>query len=148
MHRRLCLTALAALFACNTTRTPASATTQHTSHTTSVAESASDAATAAEIGPTLSIGASSWTGRCADIVSRLRAVKSRLPSACQQDGDCQCYVGGVSDVTGCGGASDAATAAEIARIQAEFRAARCDYGVNCSPRVCDVRCVNQRCVER
>lgn len=146
MHRMIRALSLATLCSCNTTRTPASTPpTQRATHTMN--DAVSDASSP-DLGSTLTIGDATWSGRCADIVSRMQAVKARLPSACQQDSDCQCYVGGIAGVTGCGGASDADTAAQIARIQAEFRAARCDYGVNCSPRLCDVRCVNQRCVER
>lgn len=98
--------------------------------------------------PSLSIGRARWTGPCATVVSRMRAVVARLPSACASDAECMCYPGGIGAVTGCGGVSDPATAAEVARIQAEFRQSRCDYSVSCAPRECRAACMQGRCAER
>jgi hypothetical protein len=95
--------------------------------------------------PSLTVGRARWSGPCATIVSRMRAVLARLPSACAADADCTCYPGGIEAVTGCGAVSDMATAREVTQIQADFRANRCDYSVSCAPRECRAACVQGRC---
>lgn len=143
MSRSTLTFALAALAACNTPRPPVAPPPNRPS---AVAVDSGVAPSSVE--PTLTVGRASWTGRCAEIVSRMLAVKARLPSACASDNDCACYPGGIDAVTGCGGASDGPTSAEITRIQTEFSEARCNYRVNCSPRACNVGCVRGRCAER
>lgn len=143
MARLIFALALAALAACNTPRPPV-APPPHQQSTVALDASVAPTPDA----PTLTVGRATWTGRCAEIVARMQTAKARLPSACTRDGDCVCYPGGIESVTGCGGASDGPTAAEITRIQTEFREARCDYGVNCAPRACNAGCVQGRCAER
>jgi hypothetical protein len=142
---RLSLGALVSLVAagCSTPRPP------RTAHSSGRAEPVANATVDAGVAePSLSIGRARWTGPCATVVSRMRAVITRLPSACASDAACVCYPGGVESVTACGGVSDTEAAAEVARLQAEFRQNRCDYGVNCAPRECRAACVQGRCAER
>lgn len=82
---------------------------------------------------------------CDAIRGRFNATHAARKDTCTTDTDCACYnpVGGPQ--LGCGGVTDAATAAKLAEIEKEFHAARCAWTHQCGARVCTPKCNAGRC---
>jgi hypothetical protein len=86
-----------------------------------------------------------WTGDCARVVHEIQSVIAALPSPCEKAGDCVCHPGGIEAVSGCGGESDLAASRRISELTREFERLRCDYGVDCAPRLCESACIDGKC---
>lgn len=82
---------------------------------------------------------------CHRVVKDLERELATLPSTCTKDSDCTCYVGGVSGVTKCGGASDLATAVRVGKLTEEYGSSHCLPVDNCAASLCTARCVSGRC---
>ncbi|HEY1957104.1 MAG TPA: hypothetical protein VGH28_15900 [Polyangiaceae bacterium] len=64
--------------------------------------------------------------------------------ACSVDADCECFQGGVSTKSACGGVTDRATATKLEALRAEYEHASCD-ALSCAASLCRPVCVGERC---
>lgn len=81
---------------------------------------------------------------CASVQERFKARLDRASGACTTDADCGCY-NPVHGALGCGGRTDAATAAALRELEAEFHRHGCRWPHQCAPQECEPACVAGRC---
>jgi len=84
--------------------------------------------------------------RCMELSEEFEKVLAGGPGKCKKPADCAAYRAGVGQ--NCGGVTDKATAAKLARISDEFFAKDCDYTVNCAPRgAFHAECLSGTCAQ-
>ena len=84
------------------------------------------------------------SGDCAAIAARFRQALGEATGTCSSDSDCACY-NAVIPEAGCGGITDAATAARLAGIEHDFHAASCPWPHQCGASLCQPHCTSSRC---
>jgi len=82
-------------------------------------------------------------GACASTLASYDALVAG-GGACSVDSDCECFQGGVSPKSACGGVTDRATAAKLESVRADYEHAQCD-ALSCAGWVCAPKCSGGRC---
>jgi hypothetical protein len=95
--------------------------------------------------PSAAAPASPFADRCEPPRARFRAASVAATGACATDAECGCF-NPVVDEAGCGGVTDATTAAALAAIERDFHAASCPWPHQCAPWACEPTCRAGRCV--
>jgi len=83
---------------------------------------------------------------CDVIAARFRTALSATAGTCRTDADCACYNPVITEA-GCGGITDATTAAQLAAIEREFHAASCPWPHQCAAMSCQPHCASGRCAQ-
>ena len=81
---------------------------------------------------------------CASVVASYDGLVAS-GGACASDGDCECFQGGVSPKSACGGVTDRATAAKLETLRADYEHGACD-ALSCAGWVCTPACRAGKCV--
>jgi len=81
---------------------------------------------------------------CSVHAASFRAALASASGACTTSTDCACYNPVVGEA-GCGGITDAATAARLGAIEAAFHADACPWPHLCGATACNPVCVASRC---
>jgi hypothetical protein len=83
-------------------------------------------------------------GSCLEVAERFQQVLDQATGTCSNSTECACH-NPVSAGAGCGGVTDATTAAALAEIEREFHALGCPWPRLCAPWACAPRCLSGRC---
>ena len=81
---------------------------------------------------------------CAKTVAEYDALVA-AGGACSTDADCECFNGGVSQKTPCGGVTDKITAAKLGKLISDYETAHCD-SLMCAASICKPMCKSSHCV--
>ena len=92
---------------------------------------------------TAKVDASASAASCATTLASYDALVAG-GGACSVDSDCECFAGGVSPKSACGGVTDRATAAKLESLRADYEHAQCD-ALSCAGWICSPKCVAGRC---
>ena len=63
---------------------------------------------------------------------------------CRTDADCECFQGGVSPQSACGGVTDHATAAKLEKLRADYESGICN-ALSCAGWICKPACSSGHC---
>lgn len=84
------------------------------------------------------------TDPCAELRERFSKALGAAPMTCKVAADCVCYAPVPAD--SCGGVVDAETGRALAKIEAEFHAAKCPWVLDCKPWECAPKCAAGHCL--
>ncbi len=82
--------------------------------------------------------------RCDAHHAAFRAAMATATGRCASDAECACF-NPVVEEAGCGGISDAATAATLSAIEVAFHADACEWPHQCAAWACEPVCREGRC---